>query len=432
MTPPPGLDLLTGLEATLPELEEVYVDLHAHPELSMQEVRTAGIVADRLDRWGYDVTTGVGGTGVVGTLVNGDGPVVMMRADMDALPVLEATGLDYASTQTALDSQGRSVPVMHACGHDMHVTCLLGAAQLFAGNAAGWRGTLVLVFQPAEETGTGARAMIEDGLFEQVPHPDIVLGQHLAPHPAGLMIHRSGPILAAADTVAVSLFGRGAHASAPELGVDPIVLAASVITRLQTIVSREVKPDQPAVVTVGAISAGNRGNVIPDCAELLIDVRTFSPQVRRDVLAAIRRIVDAEATASGAPRPPEVKNVESLPPTVNDPAATAQAVSAFGQHFGPDRLLELDPSLGSEDFGLFGRECGSPSVFWFLGGGDPERYARAEQEGRLAEDIPSNHSPRYAPVIEPTLSAGVCALVVAGSVWLAGHDPARSAMEDRT
>lgn len=414
-------EILTGLAPLAGELEQVYIDLHAHPELSMQEVRTSGVVAQRLSRSGFVVLTGIGGTGVVGLLANGDGPVVMMRADMDGLPVREATGLDYASTQTVLDDEGLLTPVMHACGHDMHVTCLLGAAQLLAVHSSGWAGTLVVVFQPAEETGAGARAMIEDGLFDRVPRPDIVLGQHVAPHPAGLMIHQTGPVLAAADTLAVTLFGRGAHASAPELSVDPIVMAASVITRLQTIVSREVEPDQPAVVTVGAISAGNRGNIIPDSAELLVDVRTFSAQVRDKVLAAIRRIVDAESTASGATRLPEVTTVESLPPTVNDPAATERVIEAFGVHFGPHALLELDPSLGSEDFGLFGQACGAPSVFWFFGGGDPERYARAERQGRLAEDIASNHSPHYAPVIEPTLSAGVSALVVAGMTWLASN-----------
>lgn len=414
--------ILGGLPALLPTLEHCYVDLHAHPELSSQEIRTAGIVAASLSRHGYRTLTGVGGTGVVGVLGNGPGPVVMLRADMDALPVREETGLDYASTVTVPDARGALVPVMHACGHDMHVTCLLGAAELLATSRNAWKGTVIVVFQPAEETGVGAQAMVDDGLFERVPLPEIVLGQHVAPQPAGLLLHRAGPILAAADTLEVTLHGRGAHASAPELGVDPILLAASVITRLHTIVSREVKPGEPAVLTIGSMSAGTRPNIIPDDARLSVDIRSFSPQTRATVLAAVERIVAAEAAAAGAPRPPDIRTVESLPTTVNDHDATARVVAAFGARFGADALLELPASLGSEDFGVFGRAAGVPSVFWFFGGGDAARYARAEQDGRLAEDVPSNHSPLYAPVVHPTLATGVSALVVAALDRLTPRD----------
>jgi amidohydrolase len=418
-------EVLSAFELLAPTLRELYVDLHAHPELSGQEERTAGVVVEHLRAAGLEVTTGVGGHGVVGVLRNGVGPVVMVRADMDGLPVREETGLPYASLESAVGADGDSVPVMHACGHDMHVTCLLGATRLMAERCSRWAGTVVVVFQPAEESGEGARAMVDGGLFDLVPAPDIVLGQHVAPHPAGLLLHRQGPVLAAADTIAVTLHGRGGHASAPELAVDPIVMAASTILRLQTLVSREVAPQQAAVVTVGQVHAGTRGNVLPDDATMVIDVRTFDPATREGLLGAITRIVRAEAAASGAPRPPTITVLESLPPTINDPEATARVVAAFASHASTAALQEPPASMGSEDFGHFGAASGAPSVFWFFGGGDPEAYASAERDGRLAEDIPSNHSPRYAPVIDPTLRTGVAAVVVAALAWLAA-DPERT------
>lgn len=412
--------ILDDVEQKLTGFGDLYIDLHRHPELSGREERTAGVVAERLASWGFRVTSRVGGHGVVGVLGNGAGSTVMLRADMDALPVLETTGLDYASTVRAVDDDGNEVPVMHACGHDMHVACLLGAAKLLATDRSSWHGTLVVVFQPAEETGTGAQAMVDDGLFGLIPRPDIILGQHVAPHSAGLLIHRAGPMMAAADTINVTLFGRGGHGSAPHLSVDPVVMAASVISRLQTVVSREVNPAEKAVVTVGAMSAGSRGNIIADTARLTIDVRSFSPEVRNHILGAITRIVHAEAAASGAPRPPELVTVESLPCTVNDEAATARVVAAFSDRFGAQSLLELDQTMGSEDFGILGASAGIPAVFWFFGGGAPGAYERAEEENRLGEDIPSNHSPFFAPVIEPTLTSGVSALIVASLDWL-GH-----------
>jgi hippurate hydrolase len=424
-------DVLSGLDLLVPELRGVYVDLHAHPELSGQERRTAGVVAGQLRAAGLEVTTGVGGHGVVGVLRNGVGPVVMVRADMDGLPVREETGLPYASVERAVGVDGETVPVMHACGHDMHVTCLLGATRLMADRCSRWSGTLVVVFQPAEESGEGARAMVEDGLFDLVPAPDVVLGQHAAPHPAGLLLHREGSVLAAADTIEVTLHGRGGHASAPELVVDPIVMVAATILRLQTLVAREVAPQQAAVVTVGQVHAGTRGNVLPDDATMVIDVRTFDPATRERLLASIIRVVRAEADASGAPRPPTITVVESLPPTVNDPEATARVVAAFAAYPATSTLHEPPASMGSEDFGHLGEACGAPSVFWFFGGGDPEHYARAERDGRLAEDVPSNHSPRYAPVIEPTLRTGVAAVVVAATAWLT-TDPERTATDAAT
>src|SRR5690242_16190085 len=294
----------------LPELEALYTDVHAHPELSMQEIRTAGLAGERLRAAGYDVTTGIGKTGVVGLLANGEGPTVMLRADMDALPVEEATGLPYASTARAVDPAGNEVPVMHACGHDMHVAWLAGATALLAGSRDAWGGTVLAVFQPAEETAQGARAMIDDGLFDRFPKPRVILGQHVMPAPAGRIGYRPGITQAAADSLEVRMFGRGAHGSMPESSVDPVVMAAATVLRLQTIVSREVAASEAAVVTVGALQAGTKDNVIPDEALLKLNVRTFDEGVRSRVLDAIERIVTAEA-AAGAPRPPpEITNTE--------------------------------------------------------------------------------------------------------------------------
>ena len=307
-----------GLDALLPELEKLYTDIHAHPELSMQETRTAGIVAQRLRDAGYEVTTGVGQTGVVGLLRNGDGPVVMLRADMDALPVAETTGLPYASKATATDRDGKNVPVMHACGHDMHTTCLAGAAALLAQTRDAWRGTVMAVFQPGEETAEGAQAMIDDGLFKRFPKPNVVLGQHVMVGPAGSIGGRSGVVTSAGDSFQIRLFGRGAHGSMPQTSIDPVVMAAATVLRLQTIVSREIAPTEAAVVTIGALQAGTKENVIPDEAIIKLNVRTFDEGVRKRVLAAITRIVNAEAAASGAPKAPEITPLDRYAMVVND------------------------------------------------------------------------------------------------------------------
>ena len=305
--------VLATLDGLLPELEALYKDIHSHPELSMQETRTARVAADRLRTAGYEVTTGVGKTGVVGLLRNGDGPIVMLRADMDALPVQEASGLPYASTVMASDREGNTVPVAHLCGHDMHVTWLAGAGQLLADARTSWRGTLMAVFQPGEETAEGARAMIDDGLFTRFPKPEVVLGQHVMVGPAGTVAGRTGAITSAADSLQIRLFGRGAHGSMPQASVDPVVMAAATVMRLQTIVSREVAAAEAAVVTVGALQAGTKENVIPDEAIIKLNVRTFDAGVRARVLAAIERIVNAEAEASGAPRKPEITTLDHYP-----------------------------------------------------------------------------------------------------------------------
>ena len=417
MSKPQSEKVLSKLDGLLPELEPLYKDIHSHPELSMQEVRTAGLAADRLRAAGYDVTANVGKTGVVGVLRNGDGPTLMLRADMDALPVKEATGLPYASTATAKDREGKTVPVMHACGHDMHVAWLIGAATLFAKNKDAWRGTLMPVFQAAEETGEGAQAMIDDGLFTRFPKPDAILGQHVMVGPSGLLSSRSGVITSAGDSLQIRMFGRGAHGSMPQASIDPVVMAASTVLRLQTIVSREVAATDSAVVTVGSLQAGTKENVIPDEAIIKLNVRTFDEQVRKHVLAAIERIVNAEAEASGAPRKPEITVLDRYTPVQNDAAATKRVGGAFREYFPAERVQETQPTTASEDFGCFGAEWHVPSVFWFVGGTDPSIYAKAKAEGKIGE-IPTNHNPGFAPVIQPTLKAGVEAMVVAAQAWL--------------
>jgi amidohydrolase len=397
------------------ELAELYRDLHAHPELAFQERRTAGIVAGRLRELGYETTEGIGQTGVVAVLRNGTGPVVLLRADMDALPVAEQTGLPYASTARDADD----VPLMHACGHDVHVTCLLGAAAALAADRPAWRGTLQLVFQPAEESGSGAQAMIDDGLYDRFGTPEVVLGQHVAPVPAGVLALQPGTAFAAADSLRVVLHGRGAHGSRPETSVDPIVMAAATVLRLQGIVSREVAAAEEAVVTVGALRAGTKENIIPDSAELLLSVRTFDPAVRERVLAAISRIVQAEALASGAPQDPSITMFESFPAVVNDPAACARTRDGFSDA----GLLVVEPGAvtGSEDVGLLATAAGAPCVYWLLGGADPALFAQAADIPAIAaivRSLPSNHSPLFAPVIEPTLQTGVRALTSAARTWL--------------
>jgi amidohydrolase len=341
--------LESRIQVLLPELERVYTDIHAHPELSMQEARTARVAADRLRGAGYDVTGGIGQTGVVGLLRNGEGPTVMLRADMDALPVREQTGLPYASTQTATDSTGKTVPVMHACGHDMHVTWLIGAATLLADTRDSWKGTLMPVFQPAEETGTGAQAMVDGGLLTRFPKPDVVLGEHVMVGPAGSIGSRVGVITSAADSLQIRMFGRGAHGSMPQASIDPVVMAAATVLRLQTIVSRELAASEAAVVTVGSLQAGDKENVIPDEAVIKLNVRTFAEDVRTRVLAAITRIVNAEAAASGAPKPPEITPLDRYSLVTNDPDATRRVVDAFRAHFGSDRVREAKPTSASED-----------------------------------------------------------------------------------
>jgi len=409
--------VLHNLDGMLPDLEALYKDVHSHPELSMQETRTAALAADRLRGAGYEVTTGVGKTGVVGVIRNSEGPTVMLRADMDALPIQEATGLPYASQATAVDRDGETVPVSHMCGHDMHVTWLAGAAKLMADARSSWGGTLMAVFQPAEETGEGAQAMINDGLFKRFPKPDVILGQHVMVGPSGTVAGRAGAITSAADSLQIRLFGRGAHGSMPQASIDPVVMAASTVLRLQTIISREVAAAEAAVLTVGVLQAGTKENVIPDEAIIKLNVRTFDAGVRKRVLAAIERIANAEAAASGAPRPPEITAIDHYPLNVNNQDAARRVADSFREYFGAERVRETGPAPASEDFGSFGSEWHVPSVFWFVGGTDPKTYAQAKEANKINE-LPVNHSPKFAPVLHPTLRTGVEALVVAARAWL--------------
>ncbi len=399
------------------DLDTLYRDLHANPELSFQEHRTAAIVAGELERLGLTVVSGVGRTGVVGVFENGPGPTVLLRADMDALPVLEETGLPYASVARGIDPDGHEVPVMHACGHDVHVTCLLGATEQLLDTRDEWTGTLVALFQPAEEYGGGAETMVADGLFDRVPKPDVVLGQHVAPFPAGVVAVHAGVAMAAADSLTVHLHGVGGHGSRPETTVDPVYLAAATTVRLQGIVAREIAATDAAVVTVGQLHAGTKNNIIPSEAKLGLSVRSFDESVRTKVLGAIDRIVKAEAAASGAPREPEIVLEESFPLTVNDPAATARVESAFRRAFGDERVMDAGLISGSEDVGVLAVAAGVPLVYWFLGGTDPARFGPAFVSGRMPDDIPSNHSPHFAPLIEPTITTGVTALVAAAREW---------------
>ncbi|NKY37520.1 amidohydrolase [Nocardia speluncae] len=401
-----------------PTLTRLYQDLHRHPELGFHEHRTAGIIADRLNRRGLRVTTGVGRTGVVGVLANGPGPSVLLRADMDALPVAEETGLDYASTATAT-SDGKVVPVAHACGHDLHITCLLGAVDALAADAGSWRGTLVVVFQPAEELGAGAQAMVEDGLFDRFPRPDIVLGQHVSPLPAGTVAAHPGPAYAASDSLRVRLIGRGAHGSMPQSSIDPIVMAAETVLRLQTVISREIPSTATAVLTIGSLHTGDAANVIPGEAELQLNIRSYDEQVRRTILDGVTRIVRGMAATAGAPQEPEITETERFPVVSNDPAALRRTLDAFAAQLGEDHVLDPGAGAGSEDVGILATSAEAPLAYWLLGGSDPSLFTTGDLNDPALLRVPSNHSPHYAPAIEPTLPLGVTALVTAARTWLA-------------
>ena len=415
----PAHTVLSGLDDVRADVEDLYRDLHRHPELGLREHRTAKKAADALRDLGYDVTEGVGGTGVIGVLANGDGPVVMARADMDALPVRERTGLPYASTATVTGEDGDEQPVMHACGHDVHVACLIGCARLLAGRRDAWRGTFVALFQPSEEQGNGAEAMIDDGLTTKSPRPDVVLAQHVLPYPAGYVGTRPGSFLSAADSLRVTVHGRGAHGSMPQAAVDPVVAAAMIVVRLQTVVSRELAATTPAVLTVGSIHAGSGPNVIPDRAVIELNVRTYDDATRGKVLDAIERIVRAECEASRSPAPPEIERIASFPPTVNDEEPTRRVADAFASYFGDDAHT-VERQTASEDMSEIPRAFGVPFTYWAIGGIDPGRYAEAARNGTVSEDIPVNHSAGFAPVVQPTLDTGVSALTVAALAWLGG------------
>lgn len=405
-----------SIDNLLPELEEIYKDIHRNPELSMEEFRTAKIVADYLTKYQYEVSMGIGVTGVVGLMKNGKGPTVMLRADMDALPVKEATGLPYSSIKVARDEDGIEVGVSHVCGHDLHVTWLMGAARLFSEQRDKWKGTLLVVFQPGEEVGRGAQSMIDDGMIDRFPKPDIILGQHVMVGESGTVGYHSGAILSAGNSLKVKIFGRGAHGSQPQTSIDPVIMAAATTMRLQTIISREIAPIENAVLTIGALQAGTKENIIPDDATLKLNIRTFDDSVRDHILAAVKRICCAECAASNAPRDPEFTTLDSYPVTENDAVATSKVAEAFSAQFG-DKSYETKPASASEDFSVFGRNWKVPYVFWFVGGTDPETFREAQKNNKI-NSIPSNHSPKFAPVINPTLKTGLQAMITAAIAWL--------------
>jgi amidohydrolase len=396
------------VEAVYPAAHDLYIDLHEHPELSSHETQTAAKLAARLRSLGYEVTEGVGGTGVVAILKNGAGPTVMLRTELDALPVEEKTGLPYASKVHAKDDSGRDVPVMHACGHDLHMASLVATAAIMAHSKDTWHGTLMLIGQPAEETISGAKAMIADGLFTRFPKPDVGIALHVGNGlPAGQIGITPGIYNTNADSLRITIYGKGGHGSAPQATIDPIVIAARTVLALQTIVSREVKPGEMAVITVGYIRAGTKNNIIPDQAELGLTVRTYKAEVRKQVLAAITRIAKAEAVAGGAQQETLIEHYESTDSVYNDPHLADLLRSPLEAALGKDNVITTDPITPSEDYAFF-VEQGVPSLYMSLGGADPQRYAESKTSGNL---LPSNHSPYFTPDVDPALHSGIRAEV---------------------
>ena len=386
----------------------LYEDLHQNPELSSHETQTAAKLASRLRSLGYDVTENVGGTGVVAVMKNGAGPTVMLRTELDALPVPEKTGLPYASKVVAKDDSGHDVPVMHACGHDVHMAALIGTAEVMAQSKKTWRGTLVIIGQPAEETISGAKAMLADGLMTKFPKPDVAVALHVGnDFPAGKVGITPGYMSSNADSIKITIFGKGSHGSQPHNSIDPIVLGAKIVLALQTIPSREVKPGEPVVVTVGYFQSGLKNNIIPDEAKLGLTVRTYDPNVRKQVLAAIDRIVKGEAEGAGVVKLPQITHDEATDAVYNDPALAARMTKVLDDALGKSNVEPEPPSMTSEDFSYFVAQ-GVPGFYFTLGGANPEKWTEAKASG---EKLPSNHSPLFAPDAKPAIETGIKAEV---------------------
>ncbi len=399
-----------GLDQLYPQLDALYLDLHKHPELSMKEQHTSARMADELRKLGYEVTAGVGGTGVVGVLRNGKGPTVLLRTELDALPVEEKTGLPYASTATGVNPAGQTVPVMHACGHDAHMAAWTGAATLLAKMKDRWRGTVMMIGQPGEETVQGARAMIADGLFQRFPKPDFSVAVHDSSDlPAGKVYFIPGYGMAAVDSVDVTIFGRGGHGAMPHTTIDPVVIAARTVLAIQTLVSREKDPLEPAVITVGSIHGGTKYNIIPDEVKLQLTVRSFSPEVRKALKEGIERIAKAEAASARAPKEPVVKFSEPQDATYNDPAVTRRVAAAVARQIGAENVAEGRPAMVAEDFGEFGKAAGAPSVLLRVGAVEPAKFEAAMKAGT---PLPSLHSSGFAPDRERTIKTAATALTV--------------------
>ena len=400
--------LKSQVESVFPDARALYLDLHQHPELSSHETRTAALLAERLRALGYDVTDHVGGTGVVAILKNGPGPTVMLRTELDALPVEEKTGLPYASKVRTKNDAGVDVAVMHACGHDLHMSSLWAAAAILSRTEDTWHGTLMLIAQPAEETISGARAMVADGLFTRFPKPDVGVAMH---DTNALPVGQAGVApefaLSNADSIRITVYGKGGHGAAPEATVDPIVIGASIVMRLQTIVSREVHPGDAAVITVGYFQAGTKNNIIPDQAVMALTVRSFKPEVRKHLLEAIERIAKGEAEAGGADKMPLIERYESTSAVYNDPVLARHLLPVLESALGMGNAKIQPPWPVSEDYSVY-IEQGVPSFFFTLGVADPEKWTKAQAGG---ERLPSNHSPFFAPVLDPSLRAGIAAEV---------------------
>jgi hippurate hydrolase len=396
------------VDAVYPAAHALYLDLHENPELSSHETQTAAKLASRLRSLGYNVTEHVGGTGIVALLTNGSGPTVMLRTELDALPVEEKTGLPYASKVHARDDAGHEVPVMHACGHDLHIASILGTATIMAHSKDTWHGTLMVVGQPAEETISGAKAMIEDGFLKNFPKPDVAVALHVGNTlPAGKVEITPGIYNTNADSIRITIYGKGGHGSAPHNTIDPIVIAARTILALQTITSREVKPGEMAVVTVGYIQAGTKNNVIPDQAEMGLTVRTRKAEVRQQILAAIARITKAEAAAAGAPREPLLEHYEGTDLVYNDPALAQRLRTPLESALGKENVSIAEPITASEDFSYF-LKPGIPGFYFNLGGANSRQYAEAQA---AETTLPSNHSSQFAPDVDPALRTAITAEV---------------------
>jgi hippurate hydrolase len=407
--PAPADERAAYVDAQLERLTTLYYHLHTHPELSFAEEQTAGRIAAELRSAGIETTERVGGWGVVALLRNGDGPTLMIRTDLDALPVTEKTNLPYASTVRATDGAGGEVGVMHACGHDIHMTCLVAVANYLAAHRDQWRGTVMFIGQPAEERGSGARAMLEDGLFERFPKPDFALALHVSSEmPTGTIGLAGGVVMANVDSVDITLHGRGGHGALPHQTIDPIVQAARLVMDLQTIVSREIDATDPAVVTVGAINAGTKHNIIPDTCHLQLTVRSFSDETRQHILAAIERKAQAAAAASGAP-PPTVSLSEGTPCLDNDEGLAERMRVVFARVPAITDVVNVERRPIGEDFSRYGR-AGVPVLMFFVGSIDPERMALLSSRGMA---LPSLHSAEYYPDPESTIRVGATAMIAA-------------------
>lgn len=387
---------------------QLYKHFHRHPELSLKEFKTAERIEEELKNMGLE-SQRIGETGVVTILKNGSGKTILVRADIDALPVEESTGLDYTSEEKG---------VMHACAHDGHIASLLGAVKLLNENKDEWSGTYIALFQPAEELAAGSQKMVDDGLIGKVPQPDLAFAQYIMMGEAGTISTVDGPILSAGDSLKITLYGRGAHGSMPQNSVDTVVLASTIVMRLQTIVSREIEPGTFAVVTVGAINSGSKSNIIPDSAELLLNLRTYSNEVREQVKRAIERIVKSECEAAGSPKEPEFEYYDQFPLTENDSEINKKVTEAFIDYFGKNRVFKGKPATASEDFSTIPKAFGVPYDYWFVHGTDSKKWEKAVINGSVAQDIPANHNPGFYPEIQPTLKTATGAQIVAALTYL--------------